>query len=163
MIICITAYLVKMMAKSKHNQAKRQMRVRSAIARMTTKNLAVVYCTTLNGCVMFDTKQKTIIKPERHIVDALSIPYQWSVFMAVLCDSGLDRYMKGATLKTTEKYNHGDLAHVLTDHHMALIDSVNREHIRTIAWLASPNAVEFSESEAAEIFEGFDCWLENFE
>lgn len=44
-----------------------------------------------------------------------------------------------------------------------LIDSVKRDQIRTIAWIASPSGREFSESEAADIFEGFDCWLEELE
>lgn len=146
--------------RKKHNKQKRIARLQGAASRYTIKNLAVLYCTTLEGCVILDTKRMCLIKCTQDIVDALSHEYPWTVFMSVMCNSGGENWMKTSEIKTVEKYHHTDLAEVLTKHHMDLIDSVNKNHIKSIGWIASPEGRQFTEKEADGIFSSVDAWLE---
>ncbi len=144
-----------MKKRKNHNIQKRCQR----IAQAGIRNLAVIYTTSTKGCVLFDHKNQHIIKATETLVGALGYPYRWTGFLAVLCHNRVKGdYMRGLVVKTQERHFHGDLADVFTEHHADLIDSCNQNDMQTVAWIASPNGIEFTEKEAGEIFERLEAW-----
>lgn len=143
------------MKRKNHSPAKRIAKLHKAII----KNISIVFCNNLDGCTMFDDKHNHLVRPTETLVDALNHPYQWRVFIAVICRNDVKGdYMKGAVVVPDSRYHHSDLADALTAEHAKLIDSCNPADMISVAWIASPNNREFTEVEAGKIFEKIGAW-----
>lgn len=87
--------------------------------------------------------------------------YKWSVLIAVLCiDETGKQYMKSEAVIANEPYTQPELADYLHDRHKRLIDSTNPNHLRDVAWLASPIGTQWDEEEAFNIFQHMGDWVD---
>lgn len=112
------------------------------------------------NCHIVSEKQKKIVIPGRTLVNAITqVPHHWCVMLAVFgIDSSGKEYFKSEVIRTTSRYYHRDINEMLVEHHERIMANFNSNHLIQSGWLASPGREDWSEQEAAEIFELFSPW-----
>lgn len=143
--------------RKKYNKMKQLTRVADHLIR----NKVICYTDDLAGCIVVDLKSNRVVPPEskegKQVIAALSRPHVWSCFIAAFGRS-LDQYMKSEQIITSSRYYQADLAPTFEEYHTKLIKSVPEHHRCGVGWIASPEARDFTEKEAADIFEALGVW-----
>lgn len=143
------------MSKRKAYNPRKQL---ARVAGHLIKNILVCYTDSLKGCVMYDRKQKVLIKPTQAMVASLDFPYKWSCFIAAFGRNQFDEYMKSEQIITQSKYKQADLAQVFEQHHEKLIKTMPEPQLCGVGWIADPFGGELTEKEAGKIFEKLEAW-----
>lgn len=88
------------------------------------------------------------------IVSALcDVAHRWTLYLAVFCDSGRERYTKAVELEPQGIYRSDRLTDVIREHHTALVEAQNPNHVVSSGWIAFPYQIEFSEEQADRLFD----------
>jgi len=125
------------------------------------KNILVCYTDNLNGCVLFDKKERYIVKPNSVLIASVGFPHQWSCYVGAFGRTALgEEYMKSEQIFTNSKYYQEDLAPLFEEHHMKLMQSIPDHQRCGVGWIASPKGIELTEKEAGEIFNKLGAWDE---
>lgn len=95
-----------------------------------------------------------LIHATPRIASALcDIPHRWTLYLAVFCDSGRERYTKAVELSPQGIYRSERLTDVIREHHTALVREQNPNHVVSSGWIAFPYQIEFSEEQADRLFD----------
>lgn len=81
------------------------------------------------------------------------VPHRWTLYLAVFCDSGRERYTKAVELSPQGIYRSERLTDVMREHHTALVREQNPNHVVSSGWIAFPYQIEFSEEQADRLFD----------
>lgn len=145
--------------RKKYNKIKQLGRVADHL----TRDIIVAYTDGLGGCYMVDVKRKRIVKPEtkegERVLASLSRPHMWSCYISAFGRNKLgEEYIKSEQLFTPSRMYQEDLAPTFEQHHGVLIKTVNPDDLCGVGWLACPHGREFTEAEAADIFNSLGVW-----
>lgn len=95
-----------------------------------------------------------LIHATPRIASALcDVPHRWTLYLAVFCDSGRERYTKAVELSPQGIYRSERLTDVIREHHTALVKAQNPNHVVSSGWIAFPYPIEFSEDQADRLFD----------
>lgn len=95
-----------------------------------------------------------LIHATPRIASALcDVPHRWTLYLAVFCDSGRERYTKAVELSPQGIYRSERLTDVIREHHTALVKEQNPNHVVSSGWIAFPYQIEFSEEQADRLFD----------
>lgn len=95
-----------------------------------------------------------LIHATPRIASALcDVPHRWTLYLAAFCDSGRERYTKAVELSPQGIYRSEHLTDVIREHHTALVEAQNPNHIVSSGWIAFPYQIEFSEEQADRLFD----------
>lgn len=81
------------------------------------------------------------------------VPHRWTLYLAVFCDSGRERYTKAVELSPQGIYRSEHLTDVIREHHTALVEAQNPRHVVSSGWIAFPYQIEFGEQQADRLFD----------
>lgn len=81
------------------------------------------------------------------------VPHHWTLYLAVFCDSGRERYTRAVELSPQGIYRSEHLTDVIREHHVALVEAQNQNHVVSSGWIAFPYQTEFSEEQADRLFD----------
>lgn len=81
------------------------------------------------------------------------VAHRWTLYLAVFCDSGRERYTKAVELEPQGIYRADRLTDVIREHHTALVEAQNSSHVVSSGWIAFPYRIEFSEEQADRLFD----------
>jgi len=145
--------------RKKYNKIKQLTRVADHL----TRSVVIAYTDHLGGCYMVDLKHSRIVPPEskegKQVLASLCRPHVWSCYIAVFGRNKLgDQYMKSEQLFTNSRMYQEDLAPTFEEHHGKLIETINKDDLCAVGWLASPHNKEFTEQEAENIFDQLGVW-----
>lgn len=149
------------MAKSKsRGKPYDPNKAKKAAAKKKLKNKVVTFLTgdKVNYLYCLNTHKRVDVTLD--LAQQLSKdPYTWSVYVAVFCRDQLGQeYMKSDSHLFTTRYRQLELVPYLNEEHNKLIKTVNRDHVIGAGWIASHEGRDFSETEAAKLFENMGCW-----
>lgn len=95
-----------------------------------------------------------LIHATPRIASALcDVPHRWTLYLAVFCDSGRERYTKAVELSPQGIYRSERLTDVIREHHTSLVREQNPNHVVSSGWIAFPYQIEFSEKQADRLFD----------
>lgn len=112
-----------------------------------------------NNCILVDAKNLKTINPEKALVGALSdVAHDWTVYCAAFGrrQDGQE-YMKGDLVKAPRCFQY-QISDQLNELHMNIVRSMNHTHRVGIGWIACPWGLDFSEEQAAKLFDKFGGW-----
>lgn len=124
-------------------------------ARAILKNTAIGFVTGTSACQLIDLKQKKFIPVTSNKFTLVSqLRHPWSVFIAGIgLDDQNNYYMKANEVSVTTPSFQSDMVDSLNNEHKALLANFNRKHLISAGWLATPYAMQWSESKAFELLE----------
>lgn len=132
-------------------------RARLANAARSVLKLNKVCIVNLNEPHSFQTTMhyggKLIMATPRIASALCDIPHRWTLYLAVFCDSGRERYTKAIELSPQGIYRSEHLTDVIREHHTALVREQNPNHVVSSGWIAFPYQIEFSEEQADRLFD----------
>lgn len=102
---------------------------------------------------MHHVSGKLIHATSRIAAALCDIPHRWTLYLAVFCDSGRERYTKAVELSPQGIYRSERLTGVIREHHTALVKAQNPRHVVSSGWIAFPYPIEFSEEQADRLFD----------
>ena len=81
------------------------------------------------------------------------IRWPWTVYIAAFCRDQMGReYVKAEEIAASGEYLYREIAELLNDQHFALLETVNRQHLCGVGWIAAPRRCEFDEAQAYQVF-----------
>lgn len=136
---------------------KPQTRARLANAARSVLKLNKVCIVNLNEPYHMQTTMHyggKLIHATPRIASALcDVPHRWTLYLAVFCDSGRERYTKAVELSPQGIYRSERLTDVIRERHTALVKAQNPRHVVSSGWIAFPYQIEFSEDQADRLFD----------
>lgn len=139
------------MSKRKaNNELERTKR----IARASLKDCVVVYVSGDDHKRLFSLKHMMQVRCTVSIDRAVhAIRWPWTVYIAAFCrDQTGQEYIKSEEIAVDGEYLYREIAELLNDQHFALLQTVNRQHLCGVGWIAAPRRCVFDEAQAADVF-----------
>lgn len=96
---------------------------------------------------------KLIMSGNRVASALCDISHHWTLYLAVFCDSGREKYTKAIEIAPQGIYKAERLTDVIREHHTDLVKAQNPGHVVSSGWIAFPYKIEFSESDADRLFD----------
>lgn len=138
------------MKRKRHNPLKR-------LQRAAKYNIKDLYAVSVGGeqIQVVDTKKNQVRPFYKDELNSMGrLPYKWSVYIAIIGQNQLgDLYVKGEQLEINQPLLQGQIADVVSDHHYKLLDTFNKEHLRNVGWIASPQKHDIDPEQAFSFFE----------
>lgn len=141
----------EVMKRKKHCATKRHER----IARAIFKDLVAVFVAgSGKGVQLVNRRLKRPVRcTELMAISLQDCQFMYSVYCAITCrrQDGQE-YIRSKAYNFTQPYRQSFLSEWLNSEHIELMKTTNEMHRCTAAWIACPNGVEISDSEASDIF-----------
>lgn len=139
-----------MSRRKANNELERTKR----IARATLKDCVVVYVSGDDHKRLYSLKHDAQVRCTVSIDRAIhSIRWPWTVYIAAFCrDLAGTEYVKAEEIAVAGEYFYSELAELLNAQHFALLETVNRQHLCGVGWIAAPRRCEFDEAQAYQVF-----------
>lgn len=136
-------------------RARYQARMANAARSVLIANKVCI--TNLNEPYSFQTTfhhgNLKMIRAGRRIAQALcDIPHRWTIYLAVFCDSGREKYTRAIDITTTGIYRAEHLTDVIREQHTALVKEQNPNRVKSSGWIAFPYPIDFSPEQADTLF-----------
>lgn len=138
---------------SKRKRYNRLEHVRQ-LAKAKLKGCAVVYVSGDDHKRLFSLKHMMQVRvtPDLDLL-VHGIRWPWTVYIAAFCrDQAGTEYIKAEEIAVAGEYLYSELADLLNDQHFALLETVNRQHLCGVGWIAAPRRCVFDEAQAADVF-----------
>ena len=139
---------------------RKRAQYRARIERASRSVLATnkVCIVNLNEPYFFQTTfhhgNRKMIKAGARIAQALcDIPHEWTIYMAVFCDSGREKYTKAIEVSPKGIYKAEHLTDMIREYHTGLVAEQNPNHVKSSGWIAFPYPIQFREEDADALFE----------
>lgn len=137
---------------------KPQTRARLNNAARSVLKLNKVCIVNLNEPYFFQTTfhhgNRKLIMVGPAVAKALcDISHQWTLYLAVFCDSGREKYTKAIEVTPQGIYKAERLTDVIREHHTDLVKAQNPGHVKSSGWIAFPYPIEFSVEDAGLLFD----------
>ena len=137
---------------------KPQTRARLANAARSVLRLHKVCIVNLNEPYTFQTTfhhgNRKLIPASPRIAKALcDVPHRWTIYMAAFCRKpDGEQYTKAVEVETGGIYRAEHLTDMIREHHTALVNAQNPQHLYSSGWIAFPYPIEYSEADADALF-----------
>lgn len=109
-----------------------------------------------NQCVVIDTgTMKVVENIDARLAKAIEyVPRVWSVIYSVIGDDHIkkERWCKNEIMGCDQEYYQRTLVDKLNVLHEEMIAGVSKHTLVRAAWIASPNNVDFTESEIYDLY-----------
>lgn len=144
--------------RKKHDLARRVNRLASAV--LAQNRIAVMQIDPVDWQMLIDHKRMVAIAPSASSNTYICrAPHVWAVNIVALCvDQDGNRYTKGTTIKTRQRYRSGALTDPIKQHYIELMRGCNRAHVVGSGWIAIPGGEPLDEKTVFAIFEKFGGW-----
>ena len=146
------------MAKKRKQYVAHVSKAKSAKAAL--RDLAIGFIASGEGLELVNVKKNRIEKCGPSIDAALSkIRYKWQIYIAAMGRTKLGQaYVKiEEIIVPTEHFKHEISAKVASIHE-GLAESVPKDQLSNVGWIALPVAREVSEKELEALFDTLGCW-----
>ncbi len=133
-----------------NNELERTRRV----ARACLKDCVVVYVSGDTHKRLYSLKHDAQVRCTVSIDLAIhSIRWPWTVYIAAFCrDQTGAEYVKAEEIAVAGEYLYSELSDLLNEQHFALLETVNRQHLCGVGWIAAPRRCTFDEAQAYQVF-----------
>ncbi len=114
-----------------------------------------------NGKVqLWDVKREKVVPITVQVAKALHEGrFPWVVHATLACrQQGGDQYAPVAYLPAPSPVTQAQIADSCSEKHLEMMKTINKNHLLTAAWVASPEGVELSEKAVYEIIETFGAF-----
>lgn len=124
------------------------------LAKAKLKGCAVVYVSGDDHKRLFSLKHMMQVRvtPDLDLL-VHGIRWPWTVYIAAFCrDQAGTEYIKAEEIAVEGEYLYREIAELLNDQHFALLDTVNKQHLCGVGWIAAPRRCTFDEAQAFQVF-----------
>jgi len=145
----------KVKRSGKHNMQLRQQRFNESMLRQFSISFIGA-----EKCNIIKSKDGQLINADLKLIQLFTkFPYKWSVYIAVFYrDQHGKDYMKSELAILPDYRYQADISEALCDLHMDLAKRGNEKHFVNVGWMASPTGHQWSEEEAASVFDKLGAW-----
>ena len=139
-----------MTKRKANNELERTKR----IARASLKDCVVVYVSGDDHKRLFSLRHMMQVRCTVSIDRAVhAIRWPWTVYIAAFCrDQSGSEYVKAEEVAVAGEYFYSELTDLLNEQHFALLETVNRQHLCGVGWIAAPRRCTFDEAQAFNVF-----------
>ena len=146
------------MAKKRKQYVAHVSKAKSAKAAL--KDLAIGFVASGEGLELVNVKKNRIEKCGPSIDAALSkIRYKWQIYIGAMGRTKLGQaYIKSEVIDVPTEYFKHEISSTVADIHQELSESIPKDQLSNVGWIALPVAREISEKELGALFDTLGCW-----